>query len=493
MEEHHVFIVGAGIAGCSAAYQLHKYRSKFPTGLKVSIADYREPGSLTSSASTECYRNWWTESTMLRFVGRSIELYEEIDEEAEHSFKMNRPGYCFFSGQPGSVRRYLAEAELCESLGAGPARVHHLSDLSSYVETDGLAPRTQLNGIDVLLPSPGHVLQSRLWPQLESTLLCAKHVRNCGWISVQRYLDHINAKSKESVSFLPHRVVRVVLPSNASQKVLVVLDSGKELHVNQVIFAIGPSLREMLSTALDGSMSFLSRPIPPIKLTLEIHAKVVLQDPEGVVPRGAPLMLFDDEVSLSWSPIQQAYFQTRPELHYLLKPFKGGVHFRPLGDGNKLVAIWTYNLDVENALADVPPHPHIDEYYGEIVLRGLSHFVPGLSRYIGNAENPISTANPFIEQVVTGYYCKTPENRPFIGPVWEDDPSIMWLGALSGFGIMTSPAAGQLITAHTLRHFCNDTTTLPLPDYYRTFLPSRYLDEGYVSQLELLAANSGQL
>ena len=54
-----------------------------------------------------------------------------------------------------------------------------------------------------------------------------------------------------------------------------------------------------------------------------------------------------------------------------------------------------------------------------------------------------------------GYYCKTPDNRPLIGPAAIE--GVYLLGALSGFGIMASQAAAELLAAYLLRQ--------PLPGY----------------------------
>ena len=48
-----------------------------------------------------------------------------------------------------------------------------------------------------------------------------------------------------------------------------------------------------------------------------------------------------------------------------------------------------------------------------------------------------------------GYYCKAPDNRPLIGPTAID--GVYLLGALSGFGIMASQAAAELLAAHIPR------------------------------------------
>jgi glycine/D-amino acid oxidase-like deaminating enzyme len=86
---------------------------------------------------------------------------------------------------------------------------------------------------------------------------------------------------------------------------------------------------------------------------------------------------------------------------------------------------------------------------------------------------------PFIDG---GYYTRTRENRPLIGPL-EVEGSFV-IGALSGFGLMASMGAGQLLAAHV--------TGDGLPDYARWFVPSRYADPEYMALVQSMEA-TGQL
>lgn len=370
-------------------------------------------------------------------------------------------------------------------------------------------------------------------------LSIAKHVRNCGWIYVDRYIQWINEQSKQNgVSFIQGEVKAVNLEEKSNQSVRVLLSDGREVHVDSVVLAAGPSFKTFLSRSYpsagpDGSIvdnvSLFGRLLPSFKLILEVHAKVIINDENGIIPRGAPLMLFDDPVTLEWSDEQKKYISEREEeLGFLLKPFRGGVHFRPLGGENskQIVAIWTYNTDIDTS----EPHqsaPHIkrhgrahsrpktdtqisaessppasladelntrdfDAYYGEICLRGLAHFVPGLKAYFSTAANPTSESNPYIEEVVAGYYVKTPENRPFIGPAWSDEKRVFLATCMSGFGIMSAPAAGRLLASHVINSI-NNNHIYDLPDFAGEFLPSRYLDDAYIEKVEKLAGNNGQL
>jgi glycine/D-amino acid oxidase-like deaminating enzyme len=99
--------------------------------------------------------------------------------------------------------------------------------------------------------------------------------------------------------------------------------------------------------------------------------------------------------------------------------------------------------------------------------------IPALRGYFDRLPRPV---------IDGGYYAKTGENRPLIGPLPAEGAYIV--GALSGFGIMAACAAGELLAAHL--------TGGELPSYAPWFLLERYDDPGY---RRLLAEwdDSGQL
>ena len=88
--------------------------------------------------------------------------------------------------------------------------------------------------------------------------------------------------------------------------------------------------------------------------------------------------------------------------------------------------------------------------YAEVVVRGLSRMIPGLAAYAGNVGRPY---------VDGGYYCKTRENRPLIGPLPIEGAYVF--GALSGYGIMASQAGADLLAAQIAGS--------ALPDYAPAF------------------------
>ena len=114
-----------------------------------------------------------------------------------------------------------------------------------------------------------------------------------------------------------------------------------------------------------------------------------------------------------------------------------------------------------------PPH------YPELVLRGMARMVPGFSGYLDRMPRAY---------VDGGYYAKTRENRPLIGPLPVTGAYVS--SAYSGFGIMASCAGGELVAAHV--------TGSALPDYAPAFALSRYDDPAYIQRIEACSA-TGQI
>ena len=117
--------------------------------------------------------------------------------------------------------------------------------------------------------------------------------------------------------------------------------------------------------------------------------------------------------------------------------------------------------------------PVLDQTYPEVALRGLSSMLPRLTEYFDRMPKP---------QIDGGYYTRTDENRPLIGPIGAQGAYV--LGALSGYGIMAACAAGDLLAAHI--------TSGSLPTYAPSLSPARYMDPLYLQSLENLD-KSGQL
>ena len=145
---------------------------------------------------------------------------------------------------------------------------------------------------------------------------------------------------------------------------------------------------------------------------------------------------------------------------------------RPVGgeSSRDIFLIWTFESE---------PHPFVwppsfDPHLGEVLLRGLARMIPAAQAYRGEGSRG---------RVDGGYYTKTPENRPLVGPLPVDGAFV--IGALSGYGIMASQAAAELLAAHV--------TGAALPAYAAALSPARYDDPAYRRRLESWDAKAGQL
>ena len=99
--------------------------------------------------------------------------------------------------------------------------------------------------------------------------------------------------------------------------------------------------------------------------------------------------------------------------------------------------------------------------------------VPGLAVYLDRLPQPV---------VDGGYYTKTRENRPLVGPLGVDGAFVV--GAFSGFGVMAAAAAGELAAMYV--------TNAELPAYATAFALSRYEDPGYLAEIDTIT-NTGQI
>ena len=117
-----VVICGAGMAGIAAAYHLAVRGGV----TNIVLVDEREPLTLTSNKGTEAYRNWWPGpgDTMVCFVNRSIDLFEELARATDNYFQMNRRGYVFLTADDRHIPVMKAAAAETSALGAGPIREH---------------------------------------------------------------------------------------------------------------------------------------------------------------------------------------------------------------------------------------------------------------------------------------------------------------------------------------------------------------------------------
>ncbi|MBW1699292.1 MAG: FAD-binding oxidoreductase [Deltaproteobacteria bacterium] len=454
-----VVICGAGIAGVSAAYHL-----AVKHGVKdILLVDERSPLTLTSDKSSECYRNWWPgpDNAMVSFMNRSIDLIENLAEESDNYFHLNRRGYVFLTADPDRASAMKQMAEEISRLGAGPLRYHYgQDDDPDYPPAVPYGYDPQLTGADLVFDQ---TLIRRCFPFITDRAIAMIHVRRCGWLSAQQFGMYLLQQAKSSgVKFINGRITGVKTSAGQIETIHVDNASGPiNLSTRTFVIAAGPLLRDV------GAMVGIDFPV-----FNELHGKVAFNDTAGIISREAPLMIWQDPVAPYWSEDERRELESSEDTRWLLQEFPSGVHCRPEGGSGSqtILALWTYDVEVHEP---VFPPAFKDEYL-EIVIRGLARMIPGLIDSLEKLSRPV---------VDGGYYCKTRENRPLIGPLPVKGAYV--IGALSGFGIMAAMAAGELLAKHV--------TGDGLPEYAPSFLLDRYEDPDYQKLLEKMQATSGQL
>jgi len=356
---------------------------------------------------------------------------------------------------------YRASAIESSQLGAGELRIHRgLADdppFPSHVP-EGYAP--ELGGADLVLDP---ALIRHRFPFVADNAVAMLHPRRCGWLSAQQLGMWLLDQAKQRGARLVNgRVVAVDTTGGRVNRVTVEA-GGIEHQIETRVFinAAGP-LVDKVGRLLDIDIPVFN----------ELHGKVAINDPLGIVPRDAPLMIWSDPVILPWEDEEREELAASEDTRWLTESFPAGVHFRPEGGpgAQTLLLLWTYDIKPQEAIW---PY-HFEPEYAEVVVRGLTRMVPGLAAYAGKIGRPY---------VDGGYYCKTQENRPLIGPLPVEGAYIF--GALSGYGIMASQAGADLLTAHI--------TGSGLPDYAPAFALSRYDDPEYRKLLDEWDPTTGQL
>ncbi len=536
-------VAGAGIIALSTA----RYLARLAPTATIALVTPHAPMSQTSSLSTECYRDHWPSPTMRSFMARSIQLIDEHSAEGG-AFRVTPFGYLYCSkGGAKASEAFLAEARECH--GAGGVRTF-ASAAGVPSPFSSATPRAK--GADVYTTTPAALAA---FPYLAPDVTSLMHTRNCGWLSAQTMgmdmLDSLLARGAHPGTGAPlttlikghvvgatptvpggTRLASVqVAPLAGGAAASSSSPAPMTLHAGAVINATGPFLgpthRALTSTPRGGPGE--------LPLRTEVHAKVIFRDVLGVIPRETPQVILADPATPLWSPEELEYLSDTHGPAMAARaaaPMPSGAHFRPYGgvDSNAVLMLWeAWHHGV--APSDPPPDAATQylesSLYPEVAVRGLAHLIPGLRAYFeegakgawmagsveragrGPAHSSLPPAGfppggggeggaaPSLRPpaVDGGYYTKTEENHPLIGPApgpggvgrWDN---VYVAGAVSGYGIMAGHGAGELCALHA-------TGASQLPGYAGLMSPLRYQDEGFMRKGgvrdQLLAAGGGQL
>jgi glycine/D-amino acid oxidase-like deaminating enzyme len=433
-------ICGAGITGISTAYFLSQFGIN-----NVLLIDERPPLSFTSDRSTECYRNWWPDLEMLALMNRSIDLMEGLADESGNILRMNRRGYLYVTADESKIADLKSASHQISKLGAGQLRVH-TSELSDYLPSAADGFHNSPVGADLLI---GPELIHKTFPYLTNNAIAALHVRRAGWLSAQQLGMHLlETGRKHGIQFETGKVAGVDCAGDRVQGVQ--LSSGESIHSPIFINAAGPFLKDV------GKL--LGHELP---IHTELHLKAVIKDALGVVQRDAPLLIWNDSQRLPWEEEEREALLEDDKARWLTEIFPSGVHTRPEGGGNDILMLWEYHTN----LLEPSDSPTMDQQYPEIALRGLAAMLPRMKEYFGRMPRP---------QLDGGFYTKTRENRPIVGPTGMEGAYV--IGAVSGYGIMSACGVGELLAKHIIGS--------ELPDYASAFVLSRYDDPQYQKKLK---------
>ncbi len=440
-----VIICGAGSAGVAVAYYLATLKGI----TDVLVVDKHPPLTQTSAKSGENYRNWWPNDTMISFMNRSIELMAELADTSGNIFNMTQNGYVYATAQPESaLQQTLAHYS---QLGVGECRLHNRRSPHPYIPPTTTNISAGRNGADFLFDD--HIIQ-KSFPHFSPHIQSVIHTRRAGAVSAQQMgMFLLNEAKRLGVQEIRGEVTSVAQDSQGVKSVHIVT-ANEEISVATRVFinAAGPFVSHI------AAMLGVELPVYSVR-----QQKIAFQDHSGIVPRSAPFTIFMDAQYLNWSDEEKAILQSEPDDHWLLQQFPGGLHIKPEGGADSIwVKLgWALNKQPETPLWE--PEGTVD--FPDLVLRGATKLIPGLCQYQNRISKPIMH--------YAGYYTRTPENLPIIGPMGVDGTYLV--GALSGFGTMASCAAGELI-AHLVAGDKSPTYAAPLS-------LARYDDSIYVASL----------
>jgi len=365
---------------------------------------------------------------MTEFTRHSIGLMKALADDNDNALEMRYWGYDF-------VR---------ESIGREILPSDHLDD-PDYA--DSLSRMTGSKHIQAVQNYLGESIQQLV------------HISQAGAIDVHGLGSLLLSKAKKAGVRVIQASIDAIEDEPAGFKLSL---SGNAdislLETEKLVLTPGPFINEM------AGMLGITLPVESI-----LQRKFIIPDVKKTIPRDMPFTIFADPQYLQWTDEERALIEEDPEYGWLLDEFPAGLHIKPEGTSNIKLG-WAYNRDPES-----PQWETADDFdFPNITLRGASRFIPALKPYVDVPPTPIVQ--------FSGYYTRTPENLPLIGPLQKE--GLYTVSALSGYGTMAACSAGEL---------CADwMMAAALPGYADYFHPGRYSDAALMAEINQLGSD-GQL
>jgi glycine/D-amino acid oxidase-like deaminating enzyme len=411
-----VVVAGAGIAGIATTWQLMEQGVT-----SVVLVDPRPPLTVTSNKTGANYRDWWPSAPMVALTRRSIELMRTLVKSGA-PFTMNRRGYLYLSTRPdfaGSAERLL---EPYRRVDLGPMRLHRHSRAADYQlpARNGLAGP---DGADLLL-HPDFIRQ--IFPHFSSDVTGAIHARNAGTIDTVALGEYLLDLARRRGALLVSGEVSGI-EMDGGRVSAVSITQGRQhdrIATRHFVNAAGPFVSHVAA-----------RMQVPLPVTNVLQQKVAFADPQGAIPPESPFTIcLDPSGSLP-----------------------AGLHLKPDSlDGRPVIKLGcAFNQDPEEPRWD----PAGSSDFAARVLGAAAELVPGMGKYAGQA--PVAHD--------AGYYTRTPDDLPLIGPLGPDGGFVV--GGFAGYGAMVACAAGEIAASWI--------TGREPPPWATLFTPDRFARSGY--------------
>ena len=411
MKTADVVIAGAGIAGIATAWQLSE------RGVTdVVLVDPRPPLSVTSDKTGANYRDWWPSAPMVALTRRSIELMRDLVKSGA-PFTMNRRGYLYLSTRPDFAGLAPQLLEPYRDAGLGPMRLHRHSRAADYQPParNGLAGP---DGADVLL-DPDFIRQT--FPHLSPDVTGAVHARNAGTIdTVALGACLLERATQRGARLVTGEVDGIRLGGGCVSAVTIACGTERqEIATRRFLNAAGPFAKRM-AELMDSSLPIVN----------VLQQKVAFADPRGAIPPESPFTICLDP----------------------LGGLPAGLHLKSdSSDGRPVIKLGcAFNQEPEEPQWD----PGRTADFAARVFRAAAELVPAISAYAG--QEPVAHE--------AGYYTRTPDDLPLIGPM--DIEGAFVTGGFAGYGAMVACAAGEIAASWMVEGSAPGWTSAFRPDRF---------------------------